>query len=40
MLVSIVGNTWWKPVPTHVISVVLALVASVNSVKKCEDDYY
>ena len=32
MLVWIVGNIWWKPVPTHAISVVLALVASVNSV--------
>jgi len=34
MLVWIVGNisVWWKLVPTHAISVVLALVASVNSV--------
>ena len=33
MLVWIVGNTWLKHVPTHAISVILALVALVNSVK-------
>ena len=31
LTVWIVVNTWWKPVSTHSISVVLALVGSVNS---------
>ena len=31
MVVWIVVNMWWKLVPTHATSVVLALVASANS---------